>query len=289
MDKNSLIGIVLILGILIGWSVWMTPSKEELAQQRHIQDSINRVKQERFVKDSIAMAEANAVMTETNNTVEDESYAARYNQFGSFANASVGENKTWTLENDLLKVDLSSRGAYVKTVELKDYKTFDSLPLIGFDEETSRFNLEFLADGKGINSYDLYFEPYINGFPYEGNETITLDGKDSLVMSLRAYVADSEGNKIVYYCCQTTYIEDEYGETTGLNTDAIGMVIDFAQIQNRRDCKVNAYDAFRCEIGERSYLCWTISPEISCVIEYSADINAEADILRMAQSVQPPA
>ena len=30
MDKNSLIGIVLILGILIGWSVWMTPSKEEL-------------------------------------------------------------------------------------------------------------------------------------------------------------------------------------------------------------------------------------------------------------------
>ena len=40
----------------------------------------------------------------------------------------------------------------------------------------------------------------------------------------------SEGNTIIYYCCQTTYIEDEYGETTGLNTDAIGMVIDFAQI-----------------------------------------------------------
>ena len=212
MNKNSLIGIVLILGILIGWSVWMTPSKEELAQQRHIQDSINRVKQERFVKDSIAMAEANAVMTETNNTVEDESYAARYNQFGSFANASVGENKTWTLENDLLKVDLSSRGAYVKTVELKDYKTFDSLPLIGFDEETSRFNLEFLADGKGINSYDLYFEPYINGFPYEGNETITLDGKDSLVMSLRAYVADSEGNKSLdkYLEYRYTMYKDQY-------------------------------------------------------------------------------
>ena len=99
---------------------------------------------------------------------------------------------------------------------------------------------------------------------------------------------DSEGNSIVYYCCQTTYIEDEYGETTGLNTDAIGMVIDFAQIQNRRDCKVNAYDAFQCEMGERSYLCWTISPEISCVIEYSADVNTEADIFRMAASVQTP-
>ena len=100
--------------------------------------------------------------------------------------------------------------------------------------------------------------------------------------------ADPAGNTIIYYCCQTTYIEDEYGETTGLNTDAIGMVIDFAQIQNRRECKVNAYDAFQCEMGERSYLCWTISPEISCVIEYSADVIGEADIFRMAESVQVP-
>lgn len=88
---------------------------------------------------------------------------------------------------------------------------------------------------------------------------------------------DSEGNIITYYCCQTSYLSDESGEYTGLNTDAIGMVIDFAQIQNRRDCKVNAYNAFRCEIGEHSYLCWTISPEISCIIEYGADTIGEKD------------
>jgi len=99
---------------------------------------------------------------------------------------------------------------------------------------------------------------------------------------------DSEGNIITYYCCQTTYLADKYGEDTAINTDAIDMVIDFIQIQNRRDCKVNAYDAFQCEMGERSYLCWTISPEISCVIEYSADVNDEADIIRMAESVQVP-
>ena len=100
--------------------------------------------------------------------------------------------------------------------------------------------------------------------------------------------ADSSGNTIVYYCCQTTYVSDKSWEDTGLNTDAIGMVIDFAKIENRQSCKVNEHDAFRCEMGERSYLCWTISPEISCVIEYSADVNNEADILRMAESVQLP-
>ena len=100
--------------------------------------------------------------------------------------------------------------------------------------------------------------------------------------------ADSSGNTITYYCCQTTYISDEYEGNTGLNTDAIGMVIDFAQIENERHCKVNVYDAFLCEMGERSYLCWTISPEISCVIEYSADAIDEADIFRMAESVLLP-
>ena len=98
--------------------------------------------------------------------------------------------------------------------------------------------------------------------------------------------ADPDGNTIVYYCCQTTYIEDEYGDNIGLNIDALGMVIDFTKIENKRSCMVNAYDAFRCEMGERSYLCWTVSPEISCVIEYSADVNAEADIFRMAERVQ---
>ena len=100
--------------------------------------------------------------------------------------------------------------------------------------------------------------------------------------------ADPDGNTIVYYCCQTTYIEDEYGDNTELNTDAIGMVIDFAKIENRRSCKVNEYDAFQCEMGERSYLCWTISPEISYIIEYGADTIGEKDIFKMAESVQLP-
>ena len=100
--------------------------------------------------------------------------------------------------------------------------------------------------------------------------------------------ADPDGNTIVYYCCQTTYIADEHGDDTGLNTEALGMVVDFEKMENRRDCKVNEHDAFQCEMGERYFLCWTISPEISCVIEYSAAVNDEVDIFRMAESVQLP-
>ena len=99
---------------------------------------------------------------------------------------------------------------------------------------------------------------------------------------------DSEGNTIVYYCCQTAYISNESGEYAGLNMDAIGMVIDISQIENKRECTVNEYDAFQCEIADRTYLCWTLSSEISCVIEYDADAIKEENILRMAESVSLP-
>ncbi len=96
---------------------------------------------------------------------------------------------------------------------------------------------------------------------------------------------DSEGNTIVYYCCQTAYLENESGGYTGVNMDAIGLVIDVSQIENKQKCKINEYDAFLCEIDDRTYLCWTLSPEVSCVIEYDADSITEDSIFRMAESV----
>lgn len=96
---------------------------------------------------------------------------------------------------------------------------------------------------------------------------------------------DSEGNTIVYYCCQTPYLENESGDDTGLDMNAIGLVIDISQIENKKECEVNEYDAFQCEIGDRTYLCWTLSREISCVFEYDEEIVEEESIFRMAESI----
>ena len=99
---------------------------------------------------------------------------------------------------------------------------------------------------------------------------------------------DSEGHTIVYYCIQTAYLENESGDDTGLDMDAIGMVVDMTRIENKRECTVNEYYAFQCEIADRTHLCWTLSSEISCVIEYDADVISEENILRMAESVSLP-
>ena len=89
----------------------------------------------------------------------------------------------------------------------------------------------------------------------------------------------------LFWQAMSAYLENEFGDDTGLDMDAIGMVIDADQIENKRECKVNEYDALLCEIGDRSYLCWTVSTEISCVIEYSPNSVDEASIFQMAKSV----
>lgn len=45
MDKNTIIGMVLIGALLLTWSIYNQPSKEQLALQKHVQDSIELVNQ----------------------------------------------------------------------------------------------------------------------------------------------------------------------------------------------------------------------------------------------------
>ena len=165
MNKNSIIGIILIIGILVGWTIWVTPSKEEIARQREIQDSIYQVNRARYIQDSIRFAEAqNAAEQQLTAQPENSvmSDAVMRDKYGVFATTATGEEKLYTIENDVLKMTLTTKGAFVKTVELKDYKTWDSLPLIGFDENTSKFNLSFFASNRNINTIDLFFTPYLS-------------------------------------------------------------------------------------------------------------------------------
>ena len=95
-----------------------------------------------------------------------------------------------------------------------------------------------------------------------------------------------DGTTITYYCCTTTYVNEEPLELDGLNKTALDQVVDIDALNNSRDCDVNGKEAVIGELDGLTYLCWTISPKYSCVIEYTAGTVAEDDIFRMAESVQ---
>ena len=97
--------------------------------------------------------------------------------------------------------------------------------------------------------------------------------------------SDGKGNTIIYYVCITTYYEADAAEQTGLNIDAISAIIPPDKAESNRECTVGNLPAAIYQKDERAYLCWTIIPELSCVIEYDPAVESEEDILRMAESV----
>ena len=97
--------------------------------------------------------------------------------------------------------------------------------------------------------------------------------------------SDDRGNTIVYHVCITTYYEADSAQQSGLNTDAISAVISPDEAESYRECTVSGLPAAIYQKDGRAYLCWTIMPELSCVIEYDPVVESEEDMLRMAESV----
>lgn len=93
------------------------------------------------------------------------------------------------------------------------------------------------------------------------------------------------GKTIHYYICLTTYYEADPSDVSGLNVHAISAVIDPNDADSTRECTVSNLPAAIYLKNEKAYLCWTIIPELSCVIEYDPAAWKEEDIVRMAQSV----
>lgn len=167
MDRNSIIGLLLIGLILIGFSFWNQPSAEELAARQKQMDSIEAVRQkEKLTAAQSAKPVATPALTDTlvlgaDTTISADSLKSIQlrEQFGSFAEAANGTNQFYTLENDVMKVVFSNKGGRVHHVELKKYKTFDQKPLLLFGSDSTTFGLNFFAQNRNVATNNLYFEP----------------------------------------------------------------------------------------------------------------------------------
>ena len=201
MDRNTITGLVLIMAILIGYSIWMIPSSEEMATKRITQDSIaqvNRTKdsiaflrfEEQRIQDSINRAQA-VQYTETSDDTRIISDESR-DEFGVFAGASVGDDKIYTIESDLIKLFISAKGGKIVSVELKQFQTYDSMPLILFTEDKTEFGLGFFASNRLINTSQFYFKPY--SFNGNSSDNIKVDVSGTGSLSMRLYANSSNAD-----------------------------------------------------------------------------------------------
>jgi len=159
MDRNSIIGLILIFVILVTFAYINQPDEGELRALKQKQDSIElvRLKQD-SVNASIALEQMDSVST-TNLTDS----TSQTNQFGMFSRYANGTEEFTTIENKELKVILTNKGGRVYSVELKNHKRSDKSPLVLFDGADNEFYYSFATkDAKAISTKDLYFNPVIS-------------------------------------------------------------------------------------------------------------------------------
>ncbi len=164
MDKKSIIGIVLIFLILVVFSIINQPSKEEIEAARHRRDSIALADKEKELllkQQQEKTTESNAI-TVTDSISPENQIQKNAEQFGVFGNAATGTEEFYTLENNLMKITFTNKGGRIYSVELKNYQTYNSLPLILFDGSETRFGLNFFAQNRSIQTNQLFFTPEVN-------------------------------------------------------------------------------------------------------------------------------
>lgn len=203
MDKNTIIGLVVIFLILIGFSYFSRPSEEQLREIQR-QDSIARVEARKIAeaaqqeKNDFALQQSDSSLVKNTDTI--------------FAQDSL-KDRIITLENELIELRVSAKGGRIVYVDLKNYRTHDSLPLVLWQEDKTTFGLDFYAKNKQINTQELLFVP--------GTLDTVLYAKDKeQVLSMKLYAGVDS-----YIEYQYTLKPDSYEVGFNITTHNMGNII----------------------------------------------------------------
>jgi YidC/Oxa1 family membrane protein insertase len=175
-DLNSIIGFVLIFGILI-WIMYQNqPSKESIAAEKAKKEQLAKTENENKV------VAAQAVVAPTVAIAGDSTQMVQLQKkLGGFAYSATlpsAKNDFTTIENEVVKLKIANKGGYIVEATLKNFEKFKkgSGQLVQLIKDNNA-NLQLLTnDNRTLNTKDLYFEP-----------TVTKVGADQILsMKLKA-------------------------------------------------------------------------------------------------------
>ena len=118
MDRNTVIGFVLLALLFFGYFFYTSQGKEAFE------------KQQQHIKDSLARLQPKTDTSSTTAKIAIPSAATRDSVSGNIMQDTSGKEQFYTLENKVLKITFTNKGGQPATVQLKNFETFDKKPLI---------------------------------------------------------------------------------------------------------------------------------------------------------------
>ena len=136
------------------------------------------------------------------------------NKLGAFAQSGITASDGETaIENELLQLTISNKGAQITKALVKNFKTYDSLPLYLIKDKNASFNINFgTTDNRILNTKDLYFTP-----------TLTKNGENT-VLSMKSKVSE---NQFLEYRYEIK--KDDYRVDFTIRSQGLGTVINSSQ------------------------------------------------------------
>ena len=169
IDINSIIGFVLIFGILIFMFYQNRPTPEEVEAEKAKQEQLVE-KAEAQMPEEKAAPETSKINLQDSSAVAD--YQGKIGAFG-FTKPSDGTTK---LQNDLVYLEISNKGGQIIEARMKQFHTYDSIPVYLIRDGNASFGLEFsTSDNRTLNTKDLYFEPSLS--ESNGNQVLSMKAK----------------------------------------------------------------------------------------------------------------
>ncbi len=206
LDLNSIIGFVLILGILI-WIMYQNqPTEKEIAADKAKKELVQKQAEAQKVKVATALIVKD---TTANDSVQLTALKATLGNFAYSATLPSAKENFTTIENDLIKITVANKGGFITEATLKNQERFQkgSGQLVSLiKDNNSDLNITLLTqDNRTLATKDLFFEP-----------TLTKVGENQ-VLTLRLNASASEYLEYKYVLKPNNYMLDFDIRSQGLS------------------------------------------------------------------------
>lgn len=139
------------------------PSKEQIARNKQIKDSIELVQKKQEAIEAAKLAAipqaAPDTLKQTQSLSDSAKAALLTDNYRDFAVATNGKPETFVIENENVKATISNKGGQIEKVELKNYhRSGKTENLVLFDKDSTNFSLKLNAyDRSRIFSTDSFY------------------------------------------------------------------------------------------------------------------------------------
>lgn len=197
MDRNTITGFVLIGLLLTGMFIYNMREADKLKKTQQTQQTAQTTANDTTVKAAVPTGDTttkDSQPTSIGNT-DSTNNAAQASQSGPFVQPVGATPTMYTLENEDVKISISSKGGEISGIQLKKYKTFDNKPLILLQGGDNKKTYDFVAGSSSVSTSKLIFE----------SQGATTKG-DTTYLSLRLNAGEGKYFEQLYALPKTGYV-----------------------------------------------------------------------------------